>query len=107
MLARANRDLTIGKLKSGKEDHAFVLVGEPDIELIERPDGTCQAALQAYNVYDPGCGNVRLGGKPTDIDFWMIDTDYDVGGRTEGAVTCEDLFGAVSRCTRHETYWRR
>ena len=77
VLARANRDLTIAELKSGKEDHAFVLVGEPDVELIERPDGTCQVALQGYHVYDPGSGNVRPGGKPTDIDCWMIDTDYD------------------------------
>ena len=77
VLARANRDLTIGELKSGKEDHAFVLVGEPDVELVERPDGTCQVALQGYHVYDPGSGNVRPGGKPTDIDCWMLDTDYD------------------------------
>ena len=77
VLARANRDLTIGELKSGKEDHAFVLVGEPDVELVERADGTCQVALQGYHVYDPGSGNVRPGGKPTDIDCWMLDTDYD------------------------------
>ena len=77
VLARANRDLTIGELKSGKEDHAFVLVGEPDVDLIERPNGTWQVALQGYHVYDPGTGNVRPGGKPTDIDCWMIDTDYD------------------------------
>ena len=77
VLARANRDLTIGELKSGKEDHAFVLVGEPDVELVERPDGTWQVALQGYHVYDPGSGNVRPGGKVTDIDCWMLDTDYD------------------------------
>ena len=77
VLARANRDLTIGELRSGKEDHAFVLVGEPDVELVERPDGTCQVALQGYHVYDPSSGNVRPGGKPTDIDCWMLDTDYD------------------------------
>ena len=77
VLARANRDLTIGELKSGKEDHAFVLVGEPEVELLKRPDGTWQVALQGYHVYDPGSGNVRPGGKPTDIDCWMLDTDYD------------------------------
>ena len=77
VLARANRDLTIGELKSGKEDHAFVLVGEPDVELLERPDGTWQVAIQGYHVYDPGSGNVRPSGTPTDIDCWMLDTDYD------------------------------
>ena len=77
VLARANRDLTIGELKSGKEDHAFVLVGEPDVELLERPDGTWQVAIQGYHVYDPGSGNVRPSGTPTDVDCWMLDTDYD------------------------------
>ena len=77
VLARANRDLTIGELKSGKEDHAFVLVGEPDVELLECPDGTWQVAIQGYHVYDPGSGNVRPSGTPTDIDCWMLDTDYE------------------------------
>ena len=77
VLVQANRDLTIGELKSGKEDHAFVLVGEPDVEMIERADGKYQVTIKGYHVYDPGSGNVRLGGKPTDIDCWMLDTDYD------------------------------
>lgn len=77
VLVRANRDLTIGELKSGREDHAFVLVGEPDVNLVEGPDGKWQVTIQGYNVYDPGSGNVRPGGKPADIDCWMLDTDYD------------------------------
>ena len=77
VLVQANRDLTIGELKSGKEDHAFVLVGEPDVEMIERSDGKWQVTIKGYNVYDPSSGNVRPGGKPADIDCWMLDTDYD------------------------------
>ena len=77
VLVRANRDLTIGELKSGKEDNAFVLVGEPDVEIIERAGGKLQVKIKGYNVYDPGSGNVRPGGKPADIDCWMLDTDYD------------------------------
>ena len=77
VLVRANRDLTIGELKSGKEDHAFVLVGEPDVEMAELPDGKWQVTIKGYNVYDPGSGNVRPGGNPVEIDCWMLDTDYD------------------------------
>ena len=77
VLVQANRDLTIGELKSGKEDHAFVLVGEPDVEMIERSAGKWQVTIKGYNVYDPSSGNVRSGGKPADIDCWMLDTDYD------------------------------
>ena len=77
VIVRANRDLTIDELKTGKKDHAFVLVGEPDVETIELPTGKWQVTIKGYNVYDPGSGNVRAGGKPTDIDCWMLDTDYD------------------------------
>ena len=76
-LVQANRDLTIGELRSGKEDTAFVLVGEPEVELIKRSDGKWQVTIKGYNVYDPSSGNVRPGGKPADIDCWMLDTDYD------------------------------
>ncbi len=77
VLVRANRDLTIRALKSGREDTAFVLVGEPDLEPIRREDGAWQVRVRGYQVYDPGTGNVRPAGKTSDIDCWMLDTDYD------------------------------
>lgn len=77
VLVRANRDLTIRDLKSGREDTAFVLVGEPDVETIRREDGTWQVRVRGYQVYDPGTGNVRPAGKTSDIDCWMLDTDHD------------------------------
>lgn len=77
VLIRANRDLTIGELKSGKEDNAFVMIGEPDVEAIERPDGRWEVTIKGYHVYDPGSGNIRSGCKAADIDCWMLDTNYD------------------------------
>lgn len=77
VLVRANRDLTIGELKSGKEDNAFVLIGEPDVQSIEHPDGMWVVTIKGYNVYDPGSGNVRSGCRAADIDCWMLDTNYD------------------------------
>lgn len=77
VLVRANRDLTIGELKSGKEDNAFVMIGEPDVEATERPDGRWEVTIKGYNVYDPGSGNIRSGCKAADIDCWMLDTNYD------------------------------
>lgn len=77
VLVRANRDLTIGELKAGKEDNAFVMIGEPDVEAIECPDGRWVVTIKGYNVYDPGSGNIRTGCKATDIDCWMLDTNYD------------------------------
>ena len=77
VLVRANRDLTIGELRSGKEDNAFVMIGEPEVEAVERPDGRWEVTIKGYNVYDPGSGNIRSGCKAADIDCWMLDTNYD------------------------------
>ena len=74
---RANHDLTIGELAASRADNAFVLVGEPDVEIKRLEDGRYQAQIEGYQVYDPGLGNVRPTGKASDIDCWMMDTDYD------------------------------
>ncbi|MCY4542181.1 MAG: site-specific DNA-methyltransferase [Rhodobacteraceae bacterium] len=74
---QANRDLTIMELSASESDNAFVLVGEPELEITESDDGQCQVTVKGYNVYDPGSGNVRPSGDPRDIDCWMLDTDYD------------------------------
>ncbi len=77
VLVRANRDLTIKDLRSDRNDAAFVLVGEPDVEAIRRDNGEWQVRVRGYQVYDPGTGNVRPAGRTRDIDCWMLDTDYD------------------------------
>ena len=74
---RANRDLTISELAPSKNDNAFVLVGEPDVEIERLENGRYQARIVGYQVYDPGLGNVRPSGKASDIDCWMMDTNYD------------------------------
>ena len=77
VLVHANRDLTIGELKSGREDNAFVLVGEPNVEIVDLSNGKMQVRIKGYNVYDPASGNVRSSNKTSEIDCWMLDTDYD------------------------------
>ena len=74
---RANRDLTVGELAASRQDSAFVLVGEPDVEVKRLEDDRYQAEIKGYHVYDPGLGNVRPSGKTSDIDCWMMDTNYD------------------------------
>ena len=73
---RANRDLTILNLKHAGTDNAFVLVGEPDIEV--RPKGADHvvAEVKGYDTYDPATGIVRSGSSK-EVDCWMIDTDYN------------------------------
>ena len=73
---RANRDLAIAQLKPGREDSAFVLVGEPELELRLVDGGRAVVEVRGWNTYDPATGNVRPG-EPGDIDCWLLDTDHD------------------------------
>ena len=75
---RANRDLAIAELKPGREDHAFVMLGEPEIDIRGSTDHTGRVVVEVkgWNTYDPATGNVRAG-KPGDIDCWLLDTDHD------------------------------
>lgn len=74
--AQANRDLQIGNLKDSESDHAFVMVGEPDVKIEDVGDGQITAEVLGYDTYNPGSGNVEPGGAK-DIACWMIDSDYD------------------------------
>ncbi len=77
LTARANRDLTISELAHGAEDSAFVLVGEPDVEVETLENDRLRVRIKGYQVYDPGSGNLRPSGAPSDIDCWMLDSNYD------------------------------
>ena len=71
----ANQDLQMGNLKDGKDDIAFVMVGEPDIST-EICDGKITVEIMGYDTFNPANGNTQPGTKD-DVYCWMIDTDYD------------------------------
>lgn len=71
-----HRDLQIGGLKPDKDHQAFVLVGQPDIEVQTDENGDLVVSLLGYDTYDPASGNAKAGGK-NDVACWMIDTNYD------------------------------
>ena len=73
---QANRDLAIAELKPGKRDQAFVLGGEPEIDIRAVGGGQLKVEVRGWNTYDPKTGQVRAG-KPEDIDCWLLDTDHD------------------------------
>lgn len=73
--AMANQDLQMGNLKDGKDDIAFVLVGEPDVKT-EVHDGMMTAEIIGYDTFNPASGTTRPGAK-NDVYCWMIDTEYD------------------------------
>ena len=71
----ANQDLQLGNLRDGKDDVAFVRVGEPDIRIVVT-DNMMTAEVLGYDTFNPSSGNTERG-EGDDVYCWMIDTDYD------------------------------
>lgn len=71
-----NRDLQVGELRDAASDHAFVMMGQPDVEVEMLADGQMCVELLGYDTYNPATGNVSSG-KPDDVACWMVDTDHD------------------------------
>lgn len=75
--ARMNPDLHMAEdLKNTGKGNLFVVFGEPDIDLIETPQGELQVKVNGVDVFDPSTGDIRS----TDtkgIAAWFIDTDYN------------------------------
>ncbi len=74
--AQANRDLLIENLKDDKYSYAFVMVGEPDVEVLQPQPGKLTVEVLGFDTYNPAVGNVTPGGA-RDIDCWMLDTNYN------------------------------
>jgi len=75
--ARMNADLHMAEdLKNTGKGNLFVIFGEPDIELIETPDGRVQVKVRGVDVFHPSTGEVRSDGVEG-IACWFVDTDYN------------------------------
>ena len=73
---RMHRDLQIRDLKDDDQHRAFVILGQPDIQIHDEPDGQVSVELLGYDTYDPATGATKPGG-PNDVACWMLDTAYD------------------------------
>ena len=74
--AQMNRDLMIRELSEETGHEAFVIIGEPDIEIIDYPNNQIAVEVRGYDTFDPATGNASEGG-PDEVACWMIDTDHD------------------------------
>ena len=73
---RMHRDLQIRDLKDDDQHRAFVILGQPDIQIHDEPNGQVSVELLGYDTYDPATGGTKPGG-PNDVACWMLDTAYD------------------------------
>ena len=75
--ARMNADLHMAEdLKSTGKGNLFVIFGEPDITLIDEPDGRMRVKVNGVDVFKPQTGEIESAG-PDGIACWFVDTDYN------------------------------
>ena len=75
--ARMNNDLHMANdLKNTGQGNLFVVFGEPDIAILDAPDGQVRVKVHGVDVFHPTTGEVRSDG-PDGIACWFIDTDYN------------------------------
>ncbi len=75
--ARMNADLHMAEdLKNNGKGNLFVIFGEPDITVLNEPDGRIRVKVNGVDVFKPQTGEVISDGADG-IACWFIDTDYN------------------------------
>ncbi|ODA33121.1 site-specific DNA-methyltransferase [Planctopirus hydrillae] len=75
--ARMNADLHMAEdLKNTGKGNLFVIFGEPDITVLNEPDGLIRVRVNGVDVFKPQTGEVVSHGADG-IACWFIDTDYN------------------------------
>jgi adenine-specific DNA-methyltransferase len=75
--ARMNADLHMATdLKNTGKGNLFVIFGEPDIGILDAPEGQIAVKVNGVDVFEPSTGEVRSNG-PDEIACWFVDTDYN------------------------------
>ena len=75
--AQMNTDLLTEDLKKARSSNqSFWLMGQPDVDLRKRKDGTYEVEVNGFDYFDTAKGELVSGGKGK-IAMWSLDTDYD------------------------------
>ncbi len=75
--AKMNPDLHMASdLKNTGKGNLFMVIGEPDLDVIELAGGDLQVKLHGMDVFVPATGEIRSG-ELDDIAAWFIDTAYN------------------------------
>lgn len=77
--ARMSDDLLQdGLLKKDKKAGSFIIIGEPDVSLVNDGDGTCHVEINGMDMYDPIQDEVKAR-NINDIAYWEMDDNYTGG----------------------------
>lgn len=67
-----------GLLKKDKKAGSFIIIGEPDIELVKDDDKTYHVEIKGMDMYDPIKDDVKAR-NIEDIAYWEMDDNYKGG----------------------------
>lgn len=67
-----------GLLKKDKKAGSFIIIGEPDISLVNDGNGKCHVEINGMDMYDPIQDEVKAR-NVNDIAFWEMDDNYTGG----------------------------
>ena len=75
--AQMNTDLLTEDLKKARaSNQSFWLMGQPEVDVRRRHDGTFEVEVLGFDYFDTVKGDLVSGGKGK-IAAWALDTDYD------------------------------
>lgn len=67
-----------GLLKKDKKAGSFIIIGEPDVSLVDDGDGNCHVEINGMDMYDPIQDEVKAR-NVNDIAYWEMDDNYTGG----------------------------
>lgn len=67
-----------GLVKKDKKAGSFIIIGEPDVSLVNDGDGSCHVEINGMDMYDPIQDEVKAR-NVNDIAYWEMDDNYTGG----------------------------
>ena len=67
-----------GLLKKDKKAGSFIIIGEPDVSLVNDGNGKCHVEINGMDMYDPIQDEVKAR-NVNDIAYWEMDDNYTGG----------------------------
>ncbi len=68
--------LTSDLRKKRSSNQSYWLIGQPDVVVNKKKDGTYQVTVNGFDYYNPVTGEIESG-DTSKIAMWFLDTDYD------------------------------
>ena len=72
-----NKDLQLGPLRDDKRSQSFLVVAEPEVEILSAGHGLWTIRLVGWNSYDPISEVADFTPEEGQIQCWLLDSDFD------------------------------